>query len=351
MRTPGAHIFRALAPCAAGLLALATLWPGCGPQGTRDAVLGEEAGGGSGMGGGDQPDAARGGTGGGKGGTGGTGGMGGNGGGGNAGTGGGGNAGTGGGGNAGTGGGNGGSGGGTGGVDADEPDMAIDMKPDTMEAPGPMVPTMGLVAHWKLDETAGTMAKDETANNNAGALEPGGKSPMWSAMGAHAGSGALVFDGTDDVVQVPTLMNMPTIQAAKTIALWVKWDATPDAQRHVFVAMLNQPMAVGVHLGFRGAKVSAWNYAAQSDMVAATLPGAGWHHVAYTFDGTTHKLYIDGGAPTMGTMGMQNGPTAAVRFGNATATATQAFKGALDDIRIYDRALTADEVTALQAAP
>jgi hypothetical protein len=354
MRTPGAKLIRTFAmsmsmsmSMSVSLLALGAAWSGCGPQGTREGMVADNTGGGDG--GNSQADGGRGGSG-----MGGSGGAGSGGGGMNTGGGSGGMGGDGGGsGGAGDGGnGTGGDGGGSGGVDANEPDVAIDMASPDLPPPdmGTVVPTMGLVGYWKLDDGTGTTAKDDSGSGNNATLEAGAKAPMWTT-GAHMGSAALAFDGTDDSSSLTSFTKLPALNAAKTIALWALWSALPgDTERHVFFAMLNQNAKAGVHLGFRTKMLSVWNWT-PTDMVTATAPMPGWHHIAYTFDGTTHKLFVDGVMAGMGTAGTQTGTVVAACMGNAVPTATQTFKGSLDDIRVYDRALGVDEIKALMTAP
>jgi hypothetical protein len=349
-------LVRTAATSALSLLVLGTLWPGCGPQGTRVGTMVADN---IGDGGNEDPDAGKGGNlakggtggggvGGGEGGNtmGGSGGM-------ATGGDGGGGTGDGGSGMGGTGG-DGDGGNGMGGMDAAEPDLAIDLAiPDTRPPDtAPVVPTMGLVGYWKLDDATGTVAKDDSGNGNNATLEAGAKAPMWSTMGVHPGSGSLVFDGGDDTT-LSSFNKLPALNAPKTIALWARWNAKPaDANRHVFFAMLNQSVTpkAGVHVGFKDMKLEVWNWT-PVDMVTATAPDPGWHHIAYTFDGTTHKLYIDGVMGGTGTTGTQMGATVAAGMGNAVPTADQAFKGALDDIRVYDRPLSLDEVKAVMTAP
>jgi hypothetical protein len=331
-------------------LLLVVLSAGCGPKDSRTAVLGGQGGdgtggtGGGGTGGGTGGLPANGGTGGmntggATGGAGGTGGRGGTGGG-----------------TGGTGGGTGGTGGGTGGlpVDMRPPDMAVvvDAAPDVMEAPAEEVaPPMGLVGHWKLDEGMGTTVKDDSGNMNDGMFAAGGMAPMWTTMGAKPGSAAINFDGNDDLVTLGSMRMIPNSESPKTVALWARWDAAvTDTSRHCFIVFFNQMSATGYHIGFRNMRITVWNYAV-TDLVSATAPMPGWHHIAYTFNGTNHVLYIDGMMVGMGTTGTQTGTVAALRLGSATSVGAQPFRGGIDDVRIYNRALTAAEVMSLRMAP
>ncbi len=82
------------------------------------------------------------------------------------------------------------------------------------------------------------------------------------------------------------------------------------------------------------------------------IPLNTWTHVAATFDGTTKRLYIDGqevasGAATLGTP-----DEAALTIGTSgtCADSGQEFRGLIDEVEIYDRALTRDEVRAVYSA-
>src|SRR5262249_7177951 len=73
-----------------------------------------------------------------------------------------------------------------------------------------------------------------------------------------------------------------------------------------------------------------------------------WHHVAYTWDGTTNRLYIDGTAATS-TATSHDAGAVTYAFLGATGGALPAdfYSGALDEVRIYDRALAVSEIAAM----
>jgi hypothetical protein len=79
-------------------------------------------------------------------------------------------------------------------------------------------------------------------------------------------------------------------------------------------------------------------------LVGAAMPAPGWHHVVYTFDGTTHHMFIDGLDKGLGTT---DGDTGAVGQSHLGAFGSEHFAGDMDDVRIYNRALSPAEITAL----
>lgn len=74
-----------------------------------------------------------------------------------------------------------------------------------------------------------------------------------------------------------------------------------------------------------------------------------WYHVVGTFDGSTIKVYIDGGSPAAstsysGSIGVSGYP---VNIGRGTYDDTRIFDGAINDVGIWDRALTTSEIDYL----
>jgi len=80
----------------------------------------------------------------------------------------------------------------------------------------------------------------------------------------------------------------------------------------------------------------------------STPPSTGvWHHVAYTYDGTTHKLYLDGAVVSTSTAAPNAHAVTRAQLGAYNSGSS--FNGLLDDIRIYNAPLTATQVATLAA--
>ena len=103
-------------------------------------------------------------------------------------------------------------------------------------------------------------------------------------------------------------------------------------------------------IGFRSGRVGVWKYGG-TYLVSAVLPSSGaWCHYAYTFDGTTHRLYIDGTLRGSATTAPQTATPTKLEIGRWTG-GNEWLRGKLDDIRLYARALSPSEVTALAGQP
>nr|WP_307606844.1 LamG domain-containing protein [Paenibacillus sp. V4I9] len=83
---------------------------------------------------------------------------------------------------------------------------------------------------------------------------------------------------------------------------------------------------------------------------AAAIATGGWHHVAVTLDGTTGTLYVDGqqvGSNAVNIRPSQLGATTQNWIGRSQWSSDPYLDGRVDDFRIYNRALSAAEVTAV----
>ena len=245
---------------------------------------------------------------------------------------------------------------------------ALMMIPD--RPPGPdVIPTetvgyASLVAYWPLDEGQGEFVYDVTGNANDGLFV---LAPNWSAGGAPAitarSKWKLQVDGEKSFVEVVP-RTLPAFDKPKSIAFWTRYDYDVDPLRlQTLVAFINRGPGAGVRIEFRMGRLVVTDYDFD-EIVSLPAPKLGWHHIAYTFDGSTHTLYLDGGAPLAmgGDAGADMagvatsakpadiGPAddkARFRFGRSSTGVADPFKGFFDDMRVYNRALSAEEVKSL----
>jgi hypothetical protein len=223
---------------------------------------------------------------------------------------------------------------------APRPDVAL--PPD---APPGLNLAMGLITRLKLDEGMGTSTADSGGSMNTGMLNGG---TAWITPGApgtkYANPAALHFDGNDDFVEVGT-RNMRSNNQPQSVTFWMRYTGTPDGA-HVCVSVTQGGGGEArLKLGFNDGQVRAWK-SSSDPLVSTGIPAAGWHHYAYTYDGTTNRLYLDGTLRAMSTTDTDNGPPANVRLG-AIHNNAENFQGDLDDVRFYSRAIAPTEVTAL----
>ncbi len=198
-------------------------------------------------------------------------------------------------------------------------------------------PQPGLAAHWKLDEGSGTTATDATGTGHDGILVGG---PTWTIGRT---GGALAFDGVDDGVVV-TSGGPYDAPSALTVAAWIHhpslggWRSIVD-KRDGFADGYDLYVNTSSRLFMR---VDDHTLAG-----AATVADDSWHHVAGVWDGSSIRLYVDGQLDADAAVGSVSVDTVAdLQIGRGRSL-TNLFAGLLDDLRIYDLALSAAEVQAL----
>src|SRR3989344_6427561 len=210
----------------------------------------------------------------------------------------------------------------------------------------------GLVGYWKLDEGSGgsgATTVDSSGNGNTGTLQ---------GMNAYAWTGAttssvrftnpyaLEFDGTDDYVSVPDSATLDLTQHI-TVGTWVNlrsWGAGWDT----VVSKTTDVASEGWSITRGGASPEIRFYATSAQFANAPFNAdSAWHHVLGTYDQQTIKLYIDGAlADTSSMTTALQSNDANVEIGQG-GTSTYNVDALIDDVRIYNRALSAGEVRNL----
>jgi len=223
----------------------------------------------------------------------------------------------------------------------------------------------GLVGWWRFDEPLtpppGSFTADSsptgshTGTLNGGVMRISGPtSPFTNAVS---------FDGTSGYVAtvVGSGTDLPSAQKPQSISWWMKVSSTTGTQD--VIALTNSASSSSLEIGVRGGQIGAWGWGggflvsipvATLSTLSPPINVAAWHHYVYTFDGTTHRLYIDGTRQAIASTSWgQNAAPNKLEFGQPTSTGAgfHFFKGSLGDVRIYTRTLSDGEVLALASQP
>jgi prepilin-type N-terminal cleavage/methylation domain-containing protein len=196
------------------------------------------------------------------------------------------------------------------------------------------------VANWRFEETAAT-AVDDSGPNNVDA--------QWSlaearpAPGFGAGSNAADF-GSRDFVDVGVGTNSPVdLTRALSIEAWV--NPTSNRQFGGIVDKLRNGFANQQYALYYWNGTLALRLVIDGVLIDTAWGGLQinrWTHVAATWDGTTARLYADGvQVATRAVSGVLTGGSGPLRIGTHSI---HPFQGRLDEVAIYDRALTPAEV-------
>ena len=112
--------------------------------------------------------------------------------------------------------------------------------------------------------------------------------------------------------------------------------------------MINGASSSAVQVGIRNPLTYVWSYNAGLLATAPLISTGAWHHITYTFDGTTHRLYVDGTAGTSSTTTAPQTATPTQTYLGSYDGINEFLYGSLDDVRVYNRLLSAADVTTLR---
>ena len=206
----------------------------------------------------------------------------------------------------------------------------------------------GLVGYWKFNEGSGLTACDLSGKRNHGTLING---PKWSLGREHIGN-ALSFDGVDDYVDCGE--NIRPVSAI-SISAWLK-------------PITFQPAGAAISAGRSGGymlfypsdpdvKFYVYTTAWQSISIPqADISLNNWHQFILTYDQTNLKVFMNGvekkSIPLSGDITYDDKPCIIGGYVSATPpyAPTECFKGLIDEVRIYNRALSPAEIV-LFASP
>jgi hypothetical protein len=211
---------------------------------------------------------------------------------------------------------------------------------------GPPPPTF--VAWYKFDETSGTTAADASGDGKTATL-----TGITTWVAGRSGN-AVHLDGSSGYVKLPNgILNGAS---DFTVAAWVKLDSVPAWSRIFdFGTGTNSYMFLSPNSGSGAVRFAittgGWSTEQQINGTSA-LPAGVWTHVAATLSGNTGTLYVNGASVGTNT-GVTLRPSS---LGGTTNTwlgrsqySDPYLPGALDNVRIYSRALSASEVGNLSS--
>ena len=195
-----------------------------------------------------------------------------------------------------------------------------------------------LVGHWTFDEGQGTTAYDSSGNDHHGTLQG---DPQW--VTGYIG-GALELDGTGDYVEVPDDEGLHLWETF-TLAAWI-YQLESGSSR--IIDKIGAGTANGPHLDTHpGVRLRSCSGTCISTTTDHTLEE--WHHVAVTFDEGDVKIYLDGAVAAEGSVPSPlAGNSLPLRIG-AASDGGSLFHGIIDDVRVYNHALTETEIGAAMA--
>ncbi|MBI4289518.1 MAG: carboxypeptidase regulatory-like domain-containing protein, partial [Chloroflexi bacterium] len=200
----------------------------------------------------------------------------------------------------------------------------------------------GIVGYWKFDETSGNAAADSSGLGNNGAVKG---TASWTPNGRIGG--ALTFDGKSNYVLTPVLFSQ--LSSGMTWMAWAKHDAPNMTWSWVFSE--DSPVDNHTQMGkMAGSTEVVWGPQGVGSVQTKGMNVADgqWHHIAGVWEkGVGLRLYIDGALKASGAFSGSMTAKRAIRIGAKNDDfPAEKWKGAIDEARIYNRALSADDISA-----
>lgn len=190
------------------------------------------------------------------------------------------------------------------------------------------------IFHYRLDDGSGTTAIDSSSNGFDATLTNG---PNWT-QGKYGG--ALDFDGSNDHV-VNSSVSIPEPDTPITLMAWVRYPTTSSSTLPFL--SVDSGTNSQIALGFRSNNIVAQRHGGVT-LVSTAQPVANtWHHVAYTSDGTTNRLYLNGNLVSSATPTMNTLPATRIIIGS-TLFGSEYWLGQIDDVKMYSYNRTHEQI-------
>ncbi len=209
---------------------------------------------------------------------------------------------------------------------------------------------------WRLGDSAGTTAKDKASGNHDGTYQ---SSPALNTLGGLRGdvNGAVVLNGSSQYVRVPhgTWAN---ITGNLTLEAWVRPDASAANQTIVAKSNTQNTTAYGLRLKnltqveyYHGSTSGGWKTVTGT---YAFTPGT-WYHVAVRRNGDSADIYVNGLLVVSDQWASMfppatNSTDLTIGASLASGSAAEYFNGAIQDVLIYNQALSASTIRSHYAA-
>jgi hypothetical protein len=192
-----------------------------------------------------------------------------------------------------------------------------------------------LAAHWKLDEAEGSIAEDSAGDNNGIVFGDA----VWQPDGGMI-KGALQFDGIDDYVSTPFVLN--PADGSFSVFAWIK-GGTPG---QVILSQLNGANWLGADpdLGCVMTELippAAGRFVPQPLISESVITDGNWHRVGFVRDGINRILYVDDVEVARDTATSLEAGSGGLYIGAGSRLEPGTFwSGLIDDVRIYNRVVS-----------
>lgn len=208
----------------------------------------------------------------------------------------------------------------------------------------------GLIGYWPFDEGSGTTAYDGSGYSSNGTIVGG---PTWQSGSSCKSGSCLVFNGSTQSVDIGDVTSL-RVTGSQTIALWLSpsdFSARKNPYAKAYggegTITIETNGTVNYYYGTCGGNCTPY----QGFGMTSALQANTWTHLAIVRDLSAMKLYwYKNGVKTNEVTASYSSATASTLYALIARGYVYNFSGVLDDVRVYNRALSADEVRTMYNA-
>ena len=193
----------------------------------------------------------------------------------------------------------------------------------------------GLIGYWPFEEGSGAVTSDASGGGHQGTIHGASWTSVMSGK-------ALIFNGSSDTVQISHTANLAFSDSdSYTLSVWVQVNTLPGSWRGIVTKSRDDAPWYGLWIS----PSNHWTHGGSS--ITGPLASLGWHHLAAVQDvgAGESRLYVDGILSGVGFPRDSDG-SGDLLIGGAGGV-NEFFEGVIDEVRIYDRGLSNQEILFL----